>query len=108
MRGKNKYEDTLTGFNTYFNSCTTDKIIDYIEIGAAIATIGAVIAAAIYPPSSLVTGIAGGLIAAGISALNVAASNGYGIKVKWFCDNYKNFIGLVHNVRYSIGGELFY
>ena len=81
--GKSKYEKTSNGFYTYFDSCETAKIINYIQIGAAIATLALAVASFIAPPVGLATIIAVGLFDVGALSLNFANIKGCGTWLKW-------------------------
>ncbi|MEY2372181.1 hypothetical protein [Lysinibacillus capsici] len=84
--GTNKYEDRWYGYDTYFDSCNTTKLIGYLTIGAAITTIAAAITAFIAPPAGVAVGIAAGLIGAGAGVLTVASANGCGVIIRWTLD----------------------
>ncbi|PLR91936.1 hypothetical protein [Bacillus sp. T33-2] len=84
--GASKFVDTWNGYDTYFDSCETTKIIGYLTIGAGVATIAAAVAAFIFPPAGLAAGIAAGLMGIGAGALTVASAEGCGTKVKWMFD----------------------
>lgn len=84
--GKNKFEDRWYGYDTYFDSCNTTKLIGYLTIGAGVTTIAAAITAFIAPPVGLAVGIAAGLMGIGAGVLTVASANGCGILVRWSFD----------------------
>lgn len=84
--GKNKYEDRWYGYDTYFDSCNTTKLIGYLTVGTALTTVAAAITAFIAPPVGVAVGIAAGLIGAGAGILTVASANGCGVIVRWSLD----------------------
>lgn len=81
--GQSKYQSTSDGFYTYFDSCETATIITYIQIGAAIATLGIAIASFIAPPVGLATIIAVGLIDIGAVSLGFVNIKACGFSIKW-------------------------
>ncbi|WP_230199415.1 hypothetical protein [Bacillus ndiopicus] len=89
-KGKSNFEKTADGFYTYFDSCETATIITYIQIGAAIASLGLAIAAFIAPPVGLATIIAVGLYDIGAIALNLVNIQGCGTWIKWKGTNNPN------------------
>lgn len=84
--GTNKFVDRWYGYDTYFNSCATTKIIGYVTVGAGITTVAAAITAFIAPPVGLVVGIAAGILGIGAGALTIASANGCGILIRWSLD----------------------
>ena len=84
--GTNKYEDRFYGYDTYFDSCNTTRIIGLLTIAAGIVTIAAVITAVINPPAGIAVGITAGLLGIGAGALTFASANGCGIYIRWSFD----------------------
>ncbi len=82
-KGQSKFEYNSDGFYTYFDSCETAKIITYIQIGAAIATLALAIATFIAPPVGLAAIIAVGLFDIGAVALNLVNIKGCGTWIRW-------------------------
>lgn len=87
--GKSKYENTWYGFDTYFDSCETSKILAWVGVGVSATVLAASIVIFIYPPSAAAIGIATGLIALGASTLAIPATDDCGIHIKWFSDSSK-------------------
>ncbi|MGE7839625.1 hypothetical protein ACQKNX_02420 [Lysinibacillus sp. NPDC093712] len=84
--GTNKYEDRWYGYDTYFDSCNTTKIIGLLTVGAGLTTIAGAITAALLPPVGIAIAIAGGLIGAGAGILTYASANGCGVIVRFTLD----------------------
>lgn len=84
--GKNAYVDHWYGYDTYFDSCNTNKIIGLLTVGAGIATIVAAVTAAIAPPVAVAAGIAAGLMGIGAGTLTYANAEGCGVYIKWTLD----------------------
>jgi hypothetical protein len=81
--GRSSFTKTSDGFYSYFDSCETAKIINYIQIGAAIATLALAVASFIAPPVGLATIIAVGLFDVGAISLGFANIANCGIWIKW-------------------------
>jgi len=82
--GENSWNDGVIEKETLFDSCVANQIVAAINIAASVATMAAIVTAAIFPPAALGTAVAAALLNFSAGVVALAASNGCGIKVsRW-------------------------
>jgi len=79
--GENSWGDTLFSEKTSVDSCVANQIVGLITMAASVATIAAVIVAAVFPPAALGTAVAAAILGFAAGYVAYQAAQGCGIKV---------------------------
>lgn len=79
--GENDWGDTLFSEKVLVDSCVANQIVGLVTMAASVATVAAVIMAAVFPPAALGTAVAAAILAFNAGYIAYHAAQGCGIKV---------------------------